>query len=309
MSTQREYAYYPGCSLTASAVEFDASTRVLLAALDVDVKEIPDWTCCGASAGPAVSELLSYALPARNLAIAERDLAGRDVLAPCAACYLNLLAAREEAKADRSLHTRVEEVLSAEKLAWENHAEVRHILDVLAFDIGPEAIADKIAHSLEGLTVAPYYGCQVLRPYAKFDNPELPVTMEPLIAATEASVHAWDMGAACCGASLGTTHRAAALPRIHDILAAARGADAVLTVCPMCQLNLEAFQKESGIADPVPILYLPQFLGLALGIPKRTLMLHKNLSPLGRFMTKYDAGPPQAAQAQTEEEAAASEAG
>lgn len=304
MTTRRAYAYYPGCSLTASAVEFDASTRALLAALEVDVEEIPDWTCCGASAGQAVSELLAFALPARNLALAERDLAGRDVLAPCSACYLNLLAAHEEAKADRALHARVEEALSTENLAWENFAEVRHILDVLAFDIGPEAIADKVVHSLEGLTVAPYYGCQVLRPYAKFDNPELPVTMEPLIAATGAAVHAWDMGAACCGASLGTTHRAAALPRIHDILAAASGADAVLTVCPMCQLNLEAFQKESGIADSVPILYLPQFLGLAMGIPKRTLMLHKNLSPLRGFMTKYDAGPPEEARPETEEAAA-----
>ena len=308
MITKRTYAYYPGCSLTASAVEFDASTRAVLAALGAVVEEIPDWTCCGASAGHAVSELLSYALPARNLALAERDLAGRDVLAPCSACYLNLLAASEEARADRALHARVEEALSAENLAWENFAEVRHILDVLAFDIGPDNVAAKVSHSLEGISVAPYYGCQVLRPYAKFDNPELPTTMEPLITATGASVHPWTMGAACCGASLGTTHRAAALPRIRDILDAADGADAILTVCPMCQLNLEAFQKESGMARSVPILYLPQFLGLAMGIGKRTLMLHKNLSPLGAFMKKFDAGPPPAAQAETKE-AAAGEAG
>lgn len=308
MTRELKYAYYPGCSLTASAVEFDASTRALLARLGADVADIPDWTCCGASAGQAVSELLAFALPARNLALAERDLAGRDVLAPCSACYLNLLAAREEAREDRALHARVEEALSTEGLAWENFAEVRHILDVLAFDVGPETLAGLVSHSMAGFSVAPYYGCQILRPYAKFDNPELPTTMEPIIRATGADVHAWGMGAACCGASLATTHKKAALPRIRDILDAAEGADAILTVCPMCQMNLEAFQKEAGLGRSVPILYLPQFLGLALGLGRRELMLDKNLSDLGGFLRKYKAGPPKAAEAE-KEEATVGEAG
>ncbi|WP_461208654.1 CoB--CoM heterodisulfide reductase iron-sulfur subunit B family protein [Desulfocurvus sp. DL9XJH121] len=300
MSKDLQYAYYPGCSLTASAVEYDASTRAMLAALGADVAEIPDWTCCGASAGQAVSELLAFALPARNLALAERELAGRDVLAPCSACYLNLLAASEEARADRALHTRVEEALSVDNLEWGNFAPVRHILEVLIQDVGADRVRELTAHSLAGFSVAPYYGCQILRPYAKFDDPELPVTMEPLIRATGAEVHAWDKGAACCGASLSTTHRAAALPRIREILDAARGADAVLTVCPMCQMNLEAFQRESG-ARAVPILYLPQFLGLAMGLPGEALMLDKNLSSLGGFLKKFKAGPPPAAPAETEE--------
>lgn len=289
---QLQYAYYPGCSLTGTAVEFDVSTRALLARLGADLAEIPDWTCCGASAGLAVNELMAFALPARNLALAERDLAGRDVLAPCSACYLNLLAAREEARADRALHARVEEVLSAENLPWENFAEVRHLLDVLAFDVGPDAIAGEVLHSLEGFAIAPYYGCQTLRPYAQFDNPERPVSMEAILAATGATIHVWDKGARCCGASLATTHRAAALPRIHEILDAAQGADAIVTVCPMCQMNLESFQKQAGIHEPMTILYLPQLLGLALGLSRQELKIDKNLSVTGEFMRKFMAGPP-----------------
>lgn len=292
MKTKTQYAYYPGCSLTGTAVEYDASSRALLAHLGADVADIPDWTCCGASAGQAVSELLAYTVSARNLALAERDLAGRDVLAPCAACYLNLLAAREEAKKDRALHARIEEALSVENLAWENFAEVRHILDVLANDAGPEAISEAVTHSLEGFSIAPYYGCQPLRPYAQFDDPEAPVTMEPVIEATGAQVHEWTKGARCCGASLATTHREAALPRIREILRAAAGADAIATVCPMCQMNLESFQKEAGISDPVTIIYLPQLLGLAMGLSQKELMLDKNLAVTGRFMDKFSAGPP-----------------
>ncbi|MBU1002608.1 MAG: CoB--CoM heterodisulfide reductase iron-sulfur subunit B family protein [Proteobacteria bacterium] len=287
-----KYAYYPGCSLTGTAVEFDASTRALLARLGADLVDIPDWTCCGASAGQAVSELLAFALPARNLALAERDLAGRDVLAPCSACYLNLLAAREEARADRALSARVEEVLLAEGLTWENFTEVRHLLDVLAFDVGPDAIAGQISHSLEGFSLAPYYGCQTLRPYAQFDDPERPVSMEAILTATGAHIHTWDKGARCCGASLATTHRAAALPRIQEVLDAATGADAIVTVCPMCQMNLESFQKQAGIREPMTILYLPQLLGLAMGLSRHELMLDKNLALTRGFMDKFTAGPP-----------------
>jgi len=287
-----KYAYYPGCSLTGTAAEYDVSTRLVLERLGAEIAEIPGWTCCGASAAPAVDALLAVALPARNLALAERDLAGRDVLAPCSACYLNLRAAREEARGDRTLHARVEQALAAENLPWDNFTEVRHLLDVLANDIGPERIKSQISASLEGLTVAPYYGCQTLRPYAGFDDPERPVSMDALLQATGAEILPWDMGARCCGASLSTTHRAAALPRIADILNAASGADAVVTVCPMCQMNLEAFQKDAGLTEPMTLLYLPQLLGLAMGFSEDQMMLGKNLAVSATFMKRLRAGPP-----------------
>lgn len=281
-----KYAYYPGCSLTGTAVEYDASTRLVLEALGAEVVEIPGWTCCGASAAPAIGSLLAAALPARNLALAERELAGCDVLAPCSACYLNLLTAREDSRRNRVLHARVEEALSSEHLPWENIAEVRHLLDVLANDIGPERIARSVTHSLEGMTFAPYYGCQTLRPHAQFDDPERPTSMRAVLEATGATVLEWDKGARCCGASLSTTHREAALPRIAEILSAAAGADAVVTVCPMCQMNLEAFQGAAGISRPMNVLYLPQLLGLAMGLSDRQMMLGKNLAVSAGFSAR-----------------------
>ncbi len=272
------YAYYPGCSLTGTAIEYDVSTRALMTALGTELKEIPDWTCCGATAAQAVSETLSHVLPARNLALAERDLAGMDIMAPCSACYLNLKRTREEARSDRALEGRIESVLAVDGLAWEGFAEVRHLLDVLSVDVGRKTLASAVKRPLEGLTIAPYYGCQAIRPYAVFDDPERPTSMEPLLKATGATVHEWDMGGVCCGASLATTHKDAAVRCVANILTAARGADAIVTVCPLCQMNLESFQKEAGLSAPMAVLYLPQLLGLALGLPDDTLMLSKNLA-------------------------------
>ncbi|WP_245588359.1 CoB--CoM heterodisulfide reductase iron-sulfur subunit B family protein [Desulfocurvus vexinensis] len=291
-ATDVQYAYYPGCSLTGTALEYDVSTRLVLERLGARVTEIPGWTCCGASAAPAVSALLAMALPARNLALAERDLPGCDVLAPCSACYLNLLAARQEARRDHKLYARVQDALAGEGLPWENSAEVRHLLDVLANDIGPARIAGAVEHPLAGLTLAPYYGCQTLRPYAAFDDPEHPVSMDAVLRATGAEVLAWDKGARCCGASLSTTHREAALPRIAEILNAAAGADAVVTVCPMCQMNLEAFQRQAGLARPVAVLYLPQVLGLAMGLDAGQVLLGKNLAVPPGFLARLREGPP-----------------
>ena len=300
-----KYAYYPGCSLTAGAEEYDASTRRMLERLGVEVEEIPDWTCCGASAVGAVSELLSYALPARNLALAERDLPGLEVMAPCSACYLNLYRARHEVLANRTLRDEVGRALDAEGLTYAAVAPVRHLLDVLVTDIGADKVAEACERDLAGLTVAPYYGCQALRPYRVFDDPVRPVTMTPLIEATGASALDWDMGAKCCGASLMITHKETALAASGAILAAARDADAIVTVCPMCQLNLEAYQSQAlraaGGGEPVAVLYLPQLLGLAMGLDEKELHLGKNLAVTRRFRTRLEHGPEEEAPAQGEE--------
>lgn len=285
-----KYAYYPGCSLTSSAVEYDVSTRAMLSALGVEVHEIPDWTCCGASSVENVGELLSLALPARNLALAERDLPGMDVLAPCSACYLNLRHAREEARADRDVAARLGEALDAEGLTLAAEAPVRHLLDVLVNDIGPQRIQEACVRDLTGLAIAPYYGCQALRPYTDFDDPNRPRSMDALIRAVGAEPVDWDMGARCCGASLMVTHKEAALDAVSTILGAVRGAHAVVTVCPMCQMNLEAYQGEAlarmGGGERVSVLYLPQLLGLGLGLDQKDVGLHRNMTVTNRLRAK-----------------------
>jgi len=277
-----KYHSYPGCSLEGTALEYDRSTRAVLALLGVELAEIEDWTCCGASAAEATSGLMALVLPARNLALAERQAASMDILVPCSACYLNLKNVQEKTRKDPPLTAKINTVLGEEQLHLHGRLRVRHLLDVLATDLGPEAIRPKVVRPLTGLRIAPYYGCQCLRPYAGFDDPELPVSMEPLIRATGAEVFPWKMGGRCCGASHMSTQRAVGLELVAGLLESACGADAVVTVCPMCQMNLEAFQGPAGRLRRhdlhISILYLPQLIGLALGLTEQGVGLTCNLA-------------------------------
>jgi heterodisulfide reductase subunit B len=276
------YLYYPGCTLETSAKEYDLSTRALFSLLGHDLVEIDDWTCCGASAAEATSELLSRSLAARNLALAGAQLPGADVLVPCSACYLNLKRAAVDSAADTRWRARLGEVLAAEGLRLDPLPQVRHLLDVLSRDVGADRVAEGVVHPLSGLKVATYYGCQCLRPYAVFDDPEKPTSMDLLVRAAGADLFSWAMGARCCGASHLTTKRPTGLKLVAAILKAARGADLIVTVCPMCQLNLEAYQgaasRQAGEDLAIPVLYLPQLLGLALGLDAEAVGLSLNLA-------------------------------
>jgi heterodisulfide reductase subunit B len=285
------YAYYPGCSLETSAHEYDVSCREILRRLGAELAEIPDWTCCGASAVEPVSRLLTLALPARNLALAEREAAGLDMLVPCSACYLNHLRVVRECAADRALPGRVNEALSVEGLRYGGTVRVRHLLDVLTADFRPEDVAAAATRNLEGLVVAPYYGCQILRPYPVFDDPEHPGSMTPLLKALGAGVLDWDMGGRCCGASLMATRRDVALASVAAILDAAAGADVIVTVCPMCQMNLEAYQRQARHSPPVSVLYLTQLLGLAFGLSDGQVLLGKNMAVTDGLKAKLAACP------------------
>jgi heterodisulfide reductase subunit B2 len=274
------YFYYPGCSLEGTAVEYDASTRAVMRSLGVELIEVEDWTCCGASAGDVASYLLAMVLPARNLALAERTGIEADFLVPCSACYLNLQKVEDHLKKSSSLQENINQVLAEEQLVYKGGLRIRHLLEVLASDIGAERLRSEVKRRLSGLRVAPYYGCQALRPYATFDDPEQPKSMEPLIEALGAEIHPWSMGPKCCGAGLMTTKKEVALNSVEHILEAARGADCIVTICPMCQMNLDSYQtKVSKIAGEdltISVLYLPQFIGLALGLSEEELKLQSN---------------------------------
>jgi heterodisulfide reductase subunit B len=275
-----KYFYYPGCSLQASAAEYDTSTRAVMRELKAELIEIEDWTCCGASAGDSGGFLLSLALPARNLALAEKTGVFADFLAPCSACYLNLKKVDVYADREEGLIDRINTVLAEEGLVYSVGRKVRHLLDVLANDFGSERLAANVKVKLAGLRVVPYYGCQALRPFSGFDDPEFPHSMKPLIEALGAEVHSWSMGAKCCGAGLITTKKNVAMELTGALLKAAEGADCIVTVCPMCQMNLEANQKKLSAmygTQRISVLYLPQLIGLALGISEEDLGLKLNL--------------------------------
>ncbi|MFZ7125371.1 MAG: CoB--CoM heterodisulfide reductase iron-sulfur subunit B family protein [Desulfobacterales bacterium] len=284
------YLYYPGCSLTGTAREYNQSTKAFLAGMGVQLTELTDWTCCGASAASAVSNRLTDALPAVNLAIAETMADDPEVLVPCSACYLNLKRVEMEVYGNPKRLEGVNVLLAETGLHLQGKSRPRHLLDVLARDVGADAIRQRLDHELSGLAIAPYYGCQCLRPYAVFDHPESPTSMEPLIEATGATVHPWSEGAKCCGASHMNTKMPVALERVYRILKAARGADAVVTVCPMCQMNLEAYQDKVasryGEDLGITILYLPQLLGMAIGLSHSELGLPLNLAVTPGFQQK-----------------------
>jgi len=285
-----KYLYYPGCSLEGTAREYDLSTRAFMQELGADLLEIKDWTCCGASAAEATSYLLSLALPACILAMAEKMNGVGEILVPCSACYLNLKKVEEKSRKDPALLDKINTILEEEKLQLRGQVRVRHLLDVVARDVGPKKIIARLKNPLLDLSIAPYYGCQCLRPYSVFDDPEAPTSMEPVIKAAGAKIHPWNMGGRCCGASHMTTKPEVALELVAAILKAARGADAIVTVCPMCQMNLEAYQKKiSGMCKEdmsMTILYLPQFLGLALGLSEKDLRIDLNLSITKSFRDK-----------------------
>ncbi len=277
-----KYLYYPGCSLEGTSVEYNISTKMLMAALDVQLEEIEDWNCCGATAAESNSQLLSYVLPARNLALAEKMKSSRQVLVPCSACYLNLKKTEEIIKKDKILFGKINTALVEEDLVLKGDVIVRHLLDVLSKDVDIQKIKENAQDKMSGLTMAAYYGCQCLRPFGIFDDPEEPHSMDALIQATGAKVFQWDMGAQCCGASNTSTKPEAGMELVGRILKAAKGADAILTVCPMCQMNLESSQKKishkQGIDLDIPVLFLPQFLGLAMGKSSKDIGLNLNLS-------------------------------
>jgi len=287
-----KYLYYPGCSLGGTALEYNASTQAFMQELEVDLLELEDWTCCGASAAEATSYLLSLALPAYILAMAEEMDGTQEILVPCSACYLNLKKVEEKSRKDSKLLDKINTILKEKNLHFHGQTRVRHLLDVLARDIGPARIVSRVKNPFIDLSIAPYYGCQCLRPYAVFDDPEEPRSMEPLIEAVGAKIHPWNMGGKCCGASHMTTKPEVALELVAGILKAARGADAIVTVCPMCQMNLEAYQKKiSGKSKEdmcMTILYLPQFLGLAMDLSKQDLRLDLNLSITKAFRDKLN---------------------
>lgn len=292
-----KYLYYPGCSLKSSGRAYEESLLPVLAALGVEVEEIADWNCCGATTYMSIDERKAFGLAARNLALAEAQ-AGEDaeqvqVIAPCSACYLGLAKAQAYMRKRPGLQSRVLSGLEQVGLKYEDKVRVRHPVDVLLNDVGAAAIARLCKNPLKGLKVASYYGCQMLRPFATFDDAHNPTSMDQLAKAAGATPVDWPLKTRCCGGSLTGTITEVGV-RLSQILlreAVRRGADVVTTNCPLCQLNLECFQKQMnrmfGEKIQIPVMYFSQLLGVALGIPQKDLGFDRLFVPF-----RYSPPPP-----------------
>lgn len=277
----KTYAYFPGCSLEKIAHSYHMSALETTRALGIELKELEDWNCCGATAYFHVDELLAFTLCARNIAMAEKE--NLDIVAPCSGCYKNMFFAREHLKHDGDLAEHINEALAEDNLRYEGTASVRHLIEVFVQDVGFDAIKAKVTKPLKGLRVAPYYGCQIMRPRKAKEDVERPRFFEDLIAAIGAEPVDYPLRLSCCGGALIITNRRAALSMVRNLLeSAVRSKAAVIaTACPLCQVNLECYQKqvnhEFGTDLNVPVVYFTQLVGLALGIPPKGLGLGSEL--------------------------------
>ncbi len=280
--------YYPGCSLHSTGVEYDISTRKVCDAMGIELAEVKDWICCGSTPAHQCDDLMSVALPAKNLALAAQTDNLKEVCAPCASCYSRLKFAQQR-MSDANLKKNVEQIIGSE---YPEDVRVLHILDVVVEKIGTDAIKEKVVKSLNGIKVACYYGCLMTRPpkvtgRERFENP---TDMESVMEALGAEPVDWNMKTFCCGASFALTQTNVVLELTRKILtdADSAGADIISVGCPLCHVNLDSRQQqitEKFSANfKIPIFYFTQLMGLALGIEAKDLGIHKHLTEAEDFL-------------------------
>jgi heterodisulfide reductase subunit B len=278
-----KYAFYPGCASHSTAKDYDDSTKAICKVLDIELVEIPDWNCCGCiDAVYSFKPLYSIALAARNLAITKKMQ--MDIVTPCSACYFTLNRTNKILREDAKTKRKVDEALA--NLGFNYHGSVRvwHLADILLSDRVLQKIKEKVKNQLTNFNVASYYGCYLVRPpeICNFDDPEHPTRLDNLVETLGAIKVDYYDKTRCCGASLGFTDTELALKMSKDILLSAKnsGANCIATACHMCHLNLDTRQKDIeshfDIKLNLPVLYLTQLIGLALGIEPKQLGLQRN---------------------------------
>ena len=285
-----KYAYYPGCSLHSTASDYQQSIDSVFQKLAVELQEIEDWTCCGASAAHVSDVLLPLALPAKDLLKVEKT--GLEVMVPCAACYNRMRQANHKLRENADLRRRVNEALRAD---YHGQAKVRHISDVVVNEYGLEAIAKLLVGDLKGMKVVCYYGCLSARPQkiVAFDDPVYPSYLDRLIRTLGGEPLEWPFKTECCGGSFSVSKKDIVLKLTHDLLDMAQnlGAEAIVVDCPLCQFNLDFRQgeveKKYGAHFALPVFYFTQLLGLCLGLRGEALGLKKlNVEPFGLLESK-----------------------
>lgn len=269
-----EYSYYPGCSLHSTGCEYNDSVQAIFEVFGASLHELEDWNCCGASSAHSLNHALSLALPARNLAIAQR--AGLDVVMPCAACF------NRHKTTDHLMRTNPQKRAFLEDAAafqFTGTVAVRPLLDVIGNDIGLEQVRSLVKKPLTGLKAVGYYGCLLVRPHevTQFENPENPTLMNRLLDALGAEAVPWGYATECCGGGLSLTRSNVAARLVNRLAERAReaGALAIVTSCPLCQVNLEMRQTAPG--PKLPIFYFTELIGLSFGLDQARSWWTKHL--------------------------------
>lgn len=280
-----DFSYYPGCSLHSTGSEFDASVQAVFRALNVGLHELEDWNCCGASSAHVISRDLSLALPARNLGIAEKS--GMDVVMPCAACFNRHKSVDHEMRTDPQKRVYLEDVAN---FSFSGSIHVRPLIDIVANEIGLDKLNSMVKKPLKGLKAVGYYGCLLVRPpeVTGFENPDNPVLMNKILESLGAEALEYAYATECCGGGLTLTKSAIAARMVNRLIERARetGAEAMVTSCPLCQMNLEMRQAKNG--SSMPIFYFTELIGLAFNLPESSKWWSKHLvSPINLLKEKH----------------------
>ncbi len=284
-----KYSYYPGCSLHTTAKEFDISTKVVMEELGIELRELEDWSCCGGSVAAGVSHDVGMALAARNVALAQKQ--NLDLLASCSGCY-NKSARAVKALENETEKQRITAILSEMGIAVSDYnIRVRNVVDVLANDLD---IASRIKKPLTGLKVACYYGCLLTKPadITGWDSPVFPMSMDKLSQICGAEVVDFRSKTKCCGGPILVAKQDVAFDLTKNLLDEAKslGADCIVLACPLCATNLELRQpdieKKYNVSYNLPILYITEIIGLALGIKPSKLGINKHIVSPKSILTK-----------------------
>ena len=274
-----QIGYYPGCALHGSSNDYEMSVRACLDKLGVELRELDDWTCCGATAAHSINEKLATALPARNLAIAERDGLDR-MLAPCPMCSMELIKAGQAIGNDACVRKEMSEIV---ELDVTGRTQVLNLIQVFQ-QVGVERIKEAVVRPLTEIKAACYYGCLLVRPpeALRFDDCEQPTSMETIVEALGGTAVDWNYKTECCGAGMTMCNEDTVLELSHRILsnAAGHGANCVVVACPMCHVNLDMKQadidRRYGVRHETMVYYLSDLVGLALGMNEEALGIDRH---------------------------------
>ena len=285
------YAYYPGCSLEATGKPYQESVEAVARALGMELVELEDWNCCGATAYMSVNEILSFSLSARNLCQAKK--AGDTLVTPCSACFTNLRKTEAYMAQFPEMKKKVDEALAEANMRYDGGVVTKHFLQAVVEDVGIKEIQSHVTRPLKDLRVAPYYGCQIARPYGIEDDADNPTMLDRLLSALGATPTYYPMKTFCCGGSLMGTREDVALRLCRNLLLCAQqdGAECIAVTCPLCQLNLDAYQsavnKAYGTKFNLPIVYFTQLMGIAFGMDSKKLGLTHCIVPAKSLVAQY----------------------
>ncbi|MEW5744666.1 MAG: CoB--CoM heterodisulfide reductase iron-sulfur subunit B family protein [Nitrospirota bacterium] len=291
------YALYPCCSSEHMALAYAQSAKAVMDVFDITLTDIPDWNCCGATEYLSLNRLAHYALSARNLALVPEGCS--QVITSCSLCYLNLRRADEVMLKNPGIKESVNAALAEGGVHYEpGGLRIRHLLDIFFNDIGLEVITSKVTSPLAHVRVAPFYGCMLTRPRGGFDHPEYPTSMDRLLSALGATVVDFTMKASCCGGHMPHIKTTTAYELLRRILkdAAACKADIIAVSCPVCQMNLDAYQEDVNscfsTSFSIPVLFFPQLIGLAFGIDPLALGIGKEIVSAEPVLSRRRGGSP-----------------